>query len=27
MSVKLFARKEDESKRCDTYKGAHYLLI
>jgi len=27
MSVNIFARKRDESKRCDTYKGARYLLI
>jgi len=26
MSVNLFVRKRDESKRCDTYEGAHYLL-
>ena len=27
MSVNLFVRKRDKSKRCDTYKGARYLLI
>jgi len=27
MSVNLFVRKKDESKRCDTYESAHYLLI
>jgi len=27
MSVNLFVRKRDATKRCDTYEGAHYLLI
>jgi len=27
MSVNLLENKRDESKRCDTYEGAHYLLI